>query len=75
MNTFMTVLTTGALVPLTLAHPLVVAAHVIHERQEQQQERMRQGAKSGDTFMLKEKADVMSDQDTASMHIYKDTRD
>ena len=100
MNTLMTVLTTGVLVTVTFAHPLVAGAQVVKERQENQQDRIDQGVKSGQltkketmkleaeqakiqkkkrrykksggTVTPKEKADIMSDQDKASKHIYKE---
>ncbi len=103
MNTLMTVLTTGVLVTVTFAQPLVAGAQVIKERQKHQQERIGEGVKSGEltkketmkleaeqakikrkkrrykksggTFTPKEKADIMSDQDKASKHIFKEKHD
>jgi hypothetical protein len=99
----MALVTTGALVTVTVAHPLVASGQVIKERQEHQQERIGEGVKSGQltkkeamkleaeqakirrkkrrlkksggTLTPKEKADIISDQDTASKHIYKEKHD
>ncbi|MCI0408784.1 MAG: hypothetical protein L0191_09510, partial [Acidobacteria bacterium] len=88
---------------LTATQPFVATAQVVKERQENQQDRIHQGMKSGEltkketmkleaeqakiqkkkrrykksggTVTSKEKADIMSDQDKASKHIYKEKHD